>query len=258
MSYTSILVDVSDGIGTVTLNLPEKRNPLGEPVTSEVVHALNALAANAACRVVVVTGAGKAFCAGANLKGLQQTKALDDRAAYNHVIAVYKTIMNHPRPVIASVNGDAIGAGAGLVSFSDMAISSDKARFGYPEVLRGLTVGVTAVSLLRTVPRKFAFEMALTGKLIDAQEAWRLGLINRVVPRDDLPRATREMALHIASLSPEALRLCKETLLMVQDVEFNKALLFARDQRVLARLTEDAEEGMRAFLEKRPPQWKGR
>ncbi|MDO8532556.1 MAG: enoyl-CoA hydratase-related protein [Dehalococcoidia bacterium] len=256
MSYTSILMDVSDGIGTVTLNVPERRNPLGEPVTSEVVHALNALAADAACRVVVVTGVGKAFCAGADLKGLQQVKALDDRAAYNHVIAVYKTIMHHPRPVIASVNGDAVGAG--VVSFSDMAISSDKARFGYPEILRGLTVGVTMVSLLRTVPRKHAFEMALTGKLIDAQEAWRLGLVNRVVPHDELPRATREMALHIASLSPEALRLCKETILMVQDVEFNKALLVARDQRVLARLTEDAEEGVRAFLEKRPPQWKGR
>lgn len=258
MPYTTILVNVADGVSTITLNMPEKRNPLNAQVADELVQALDALAADAACRAIVVTGAGRAFSAGADLRAFQNVGALEDRATYNHLIEVNKKIINHPKPVIASVNGDALGGGAGLVTFCDMAIASDKARFGYPEVLRGLITGVTMVSLLRTAPRKYVFELALTGKLIDAQEAWRIGLVNKVVSHDQLPQATRELAMQLAGLSPAALKWCKETIQMLQDVEFNKALLVARDQRVLARLTEDAGEGVRAFLEKRPPRWKGR
>ena len=254
----AITVTSRGPVAWLTLNQPERRNPLDTQTCLDLAAALAELGRNATTRVVVITGAGKVFSAGADIREFRETGTFEDRAEYGARIDLCRALARLGKPSIAAVNGHALGAGAGLVSWCDLAVASDRARFGYPEIDRGISVGVTAVALLRLVGRKRATQLALLGESISAAEAERFGLINWVVPADQLEPRVNEVAGALAAKSPIALRLCREVLWTVEDVEYWKALEVARDLRVLSRTSADAREGTLAFLEKRPPVWHGR
>lgn len=253
-----ITLDRRGAIAWLTLNQPERRNPLDTPTCLELGRALEGIRADDGVRVAVITGAGQVFSAGADIREFRRTSTFEDRAEYGARIDLCRALAWLGKPSLAAVNGQALGGGAGLVAWCDLAVASERARIGYPEVDRGISVGVTAVSLLRLVGRKRATQLALLGESISAAEAERFGLINWVVPPDQLEARATEIAEALAAKSPIALRLCREVLWAVEDLEYWKALEVARDIRVLSRTAEDAREGTLAFLEKRPPVWQGR
>lgn len=251
----NVLVEARGPVAWVTLNQPERRNPLSTETCLELAGALGDLRRDRAIRAVVITGAGRVFSAGADIREFKETDTFEDRAEYGARIDVCRAIARLEKPSLAAVNGHALGAGAGLVSWCDLAIAAEQASFGYPEIDRGISVGVTAVALLRHVGRKRANQLSLLGERITAAEAERMGLINWVVPAEELEQRATEIAEALAAKSPSALRLCREVLWTVEDIEYWKALEVARDIRVLSRTAPDAREGTLAFLEKRPPVW---
>lgn len=253
-----IIVEARGPVTWLTLNQPDRRNPLDTQTCLDLAAALGAIRRDDSVRVVVITGAGRVFSAGADIREFKETSTFEDREEYGARIDLCRALARLGKPSLAAVNGHALGAGAGLVSWCDLAVASDRARFGYPEVDRGISVGVTAVALLRLVGRKRATRLSLMGEQISAAEAERFGLVNWVVPPEDLEAKVGEITAALAAKSPVALRLCREVLWTVEDLEYWKALEVARDIRVLSRTTADAREGTLAFLEKRTPVWQGR
>jgi enoyl-CoA hydratase/carnithine racemase len=260
MSYETILYEVQDGIATITLNRPEARNALNDQLLQELNAALRAAAEDEAVRVVVLTGAGdRAFCAGGDLSGLgvgrPALESYEGRAAYARV---FRQMARLGKPTLAAVNGHALGGGLGLVLGCDLAIAAERATFGTPEIRVGLFPMMVMALLFRNVGRKKGMELILTGERISAHEAERIGLINRVVPDDQFESAVAEMAGKLARHSPAALRLGRDAFYTMADMDFDSALEYLQGMLMLNLLTEDAQEGIRAFLEKREPVWKGR
>jgi enoyl-CoA hydratase/carnithine racemase len=244
-----------DGVACLTLNRPAQRNALSETLLQALRSTLAELAADPAVRVLLVAGAGPAFCAGHDLKEL---RALPDEAAARALFDLCGEVMlalrRFPHPVIAQVHGVATAAGCQLVASCDLAVAGDHARFATPGVNIGLFCSTPAVALTRNVAYKHAMEMLLTGDLIDAVTAQRIGLV-RVVPTGDLEVHTRELARQIASRPPAVLSLGKAA---VQDqLGLDEAAAYADMGAVMARnlLMAEAAEGIDAFLAKRPPRW---
>ncbi|MBI4589813.1 MAG: enoyl-CoA hydratase/isomerase family protein [Candidatus Rokubacteria bacterium] len=260
MSYETVLVESRAGVGTITLNRPEVRNALNATMVREIWEALQALEGDREIRVVILKGAGdKAFCAGADLKGLgDRGTTLQAREAFGGLAKILEGIPRMKKPVIAQVHGYALAGGCGLAVGCDLLVASDDAVFGLPEITVGLLPLMVMAPIFRAVGIKRGLPLVLTGEQITAREAYQLGLVTRVVARDELEPAARALAEKLASLSPTALGLAKEAAYTIQDMEYGKSLKYLRELITLVGLSDDAKEGIAAFFEKRPPRWTGR
>jgi enoyl-CoA hydratase/carnithine racemase len=248
-----------DGVAWLTLNRPAARNALSTGLMAEFQKALGAIAADKRTRVVVIAAAGPAFCAGHDLREL---RAHPERSFYEALFAqcsqLMSSIVRLPQPVIARVHGVATAAGCQLVASCDLAIAADEARFATPGVNIGLFCSTPMVALSRAVGRKPAMEMLLTGEMIDATEAQRLGLVNHVVPAADLDNAVSALARRIIAKSPLTLAIGKEAFYRQAELGIDAAYAYAGEVMTRNMMARDAEEGIDAFLEKRPPVWEGR
>lgn len=254
-----IVIDVDDFIATVTIDRPERRNALSGAVVEGLIDAFETLSRRDDVRVVVLTGAGdRAFCAGGDLGD----QAADGMLAMHHgrgrFADLLLTMTRSSKPIIARVNGHALGGGFGLALSCDLAVGSTNAQFGTPEIKLGLFPMMIMAVIQRNLGRKKAMELMLTGRRIDAQEAVALGVLNYAVAPDELDAKVRELAERIAGFSPAVLRLGREAFYKTQDMGFEAALRTLHNELTINTLAEDAAEGISAFLTKREPEWKGR
>ncbi len=255
-----VLLEKEGPIGWLSLNRPEKRNALSLEMMSAMLAKLAAIADDEDIRVVVMRGKGEAFCAGHDLREM----AGDDKDLHQFR-SIFKTcnrmmlsLHELPQPVIAQVHGIATAAGCQLVAASDLAVAADSARFATPGVKIGLFCTTPMIPVSRAVGRKRAMEMLLTGRFISAPEAERFGLVNRVVPRDQLTDETRKLALEIAQYSKFTVAFGKQAFYSQVDLDERSAYNFAKEAISMNCMADDAQEGMLAFLEKRQPHWQDR
>jgi enoyl-CoA hydratase/carnithine racemase len=247
------------GVATLTLNRPAARNALSVALMSAMEAALDAIAKDRAVKIVVIAGNGPAFCAGHDLKELRANPGRQHyQAAFAQCSRLMMSIVKLPKPVIARVHGVATAAGCQLVASCDLAVVSEEARFATPGVNIGLFCSTPMVALSRAIGRKPAMEMLLTGDLVAAEEARRLGLINRVVPAARLDDEVMTLARQIAAKSPLVLAIGKEAFYRQAEFGLEAAYAYASEVMTTNMLARDAEEGIDAFIEKRPPQWEGR
>ena len=260
MSYETLLIGQEGGVARITLNRPEVRNALSRTMIQELEVALAAAEADASAHVIVLAGAGdKAFCAGADLKGVgDRGTTLQARETFGGLARILEAMARMRTPVIAQVHGWALAGGCGLAAGCDIVIASEDARFGLPEIKVGLLPLMVMAPILRAVGRKRGLLMILSGEQVTAREAFEMGLVSRVVPRADLERETMALAKKLAAFSPTAVGLAKEAAYTIQDMDYGKSLRYLRELITLVGLSDDAKEGIAAFFEKRAPQWKGR
>jgi enoyl-CoA hydratase/carnithine racemase len=251
-----LLETLDSGVLRLTLNRPAARNALSVGLMSALGDALDRAAGNKACRVVVIAGAGPAFCAGHDLRELRSGHS---REAHEPVFAQCSALMQQivalPKPVIAAVHGIATAAGCQLVATCDLAIAAEDARFATPGVNIGLFCSTPMVALTRAVGRKAAMEMLLTGNLIDAEAARGLGLVNRVVPRAGLTAAAMDLAHQIAAKSALTVAIGKEAFYHQAELGLADAYRYAAEVMTRNMLARDAAEGIDSFLAKRKPVW---
>ncbi|NIY72901.1 enoyl-CoA hydratase [Marivivens donghaensis] len=251
---------VSDGIARIVMNAPARLNALSNDMLAELNDALNDIAESDA-RVVILSGVGKAFCAGHDLKEMQAGRQAEDKGAayfaslFDRCATMMKLVQSIPQPVIAQVHGVAVAAGCQLVATCDLAVAAEGTRFGVNGVNIGLFCSTPMVALTRNVPRKAAFEMLTTGRLIGTSEAKDIGLINRAVPAEDLEAETTALARTIADKLPSAVRHGKRAFYEQAQMTTEDAYAFAGDVMVANMLDRDTDEGITAFLEKRKPDW---
>lgn len=260
MTYATLLLDVSDGLARVTINRPDKLNALNGTVISELGDAATSLARDPAVRAVILTGAGpKAFVAGADISEIATQDPLEGKARSLRGQGVFRQFEQLGKPVIAAVNGFALGGGCELAMACHIRIASDNAKFGQPEVKLGIAPGYGGtVRLPRLVGRGRALELLLTGQIIDAAEAWRLGLVNRVVPADRLITECEALARMILEQGPQAVRAVLELVDAGYEMAQDDAFLLEANLFGLLSATTDMREGTAAFLAKRPPRFEGR
>jgi enoyl-CoA hydratase/carnithine racemase len=267
-----VIAESEGGILRLTINRPERRNAM----TWEVIATLRKAVADAredpSVRVLVLSGAGEeAFCSGADLGSMHrgvpagesadqagETSVLAQHEARGELAGLFEQLWGLGKPTIARVQGWAMAGGLGLALACDLVVASRRARFGAPEINVGLWPYMITVPMLRSMPPKKALELMLTGRVVDAEEADRLGFVTRLVDEQDLDRATDELAANLASKPPGSMRLGRDSFYSVLDMESDKALVHLRAMLTLTALTEDAVEGMEAFLEKRAPRWQSR
>lgn len=260
MAYSTLLLTTQDGIATVTVNRPDKLNALNATVIAELDQAIAVLERDSSVRGVILTGAGpKAFVAGADISELAGQSPLEGKARSLMGQAVFRRFEALRKPVIAAVNGFCLGGGCELAMACHLRIASENARFGQPEVKLGIGPGYGGtVRLPRLVGRGRALELLLTGGMIDAAEAWRIGLVNRVVPAERLlPEATATLATMLA-MGPLAVAAVLEAVDAGFEMPQAEALLLEANHFGLLSATADMREGMAAFLAKRNPQFEGR
>ena len=254
-----LLEERADGVLRLTLNRPEARNALSIGLMNALVEALGRAAEDPEARVVVIAGAGPAFCAGHDLRELRRDSR---RETYQRIFALCSELMlaivRLPKPVIAEVHGVATAAGCQLVATCDLAVAAEEARFATPGVNIGLFCSTPMVALSRAVGRKAAMEMLLTGELIDAATARSLGLVNRVVPRERLRDAVDGLARQIAGKSAVTVKIGKEAFYRQAELDLAAAYRYAAEVMTTNMLAEDAGEGIDAFLARRPPVWHDR
>jgi 2-(1,2-epoxy-1,2-dihydrophenyl)acetyl-CoA isomerase len=263
MNWEFVLFNKEDGIGTITLNRPDSLNALGGAMRQEILAALETAVTDEGVKVIVITGAGKAFCAGGDVKEFvsgtpraEATLAIDERPTRDKVVLL---IQSTGKPVIASVNGVAAGGGCNLALACDMRIASDRARFGETFVRRGIHPDWGGIWFLpRLVGYAKAVELIFSGEVIDAQEALRIGLVNKVVPHEELSKATKEFALKFMKSAPIPVAVAKKALQNYTRIDLTQALDHERLAHSLCWNTEDRQEGMKSFVEKRDPVFKGK
>lgn len=256
------VMEISEGVATVTLNRPASINALSEDVLDALQEILTGLCANRAAKAVILRGAGAHFCAGHNLKEMtaRRTDADGGTQYFNDLFAkcskMMMTIVSLPQPVIAEVTGIATAAGCQLVASCDLAIASEEARFATSGVNIGLFCSTPMVALSRNVPRKLAMEMLLLGDFISARRAAELGLVNRVVSLSDICDVTRDMARRIADKSPVAIEIGKKAFYAQTEMPLEEAYAYAGKTMARNMMARDAEAGIRAFIDKKPmPEW---
>lgn len=259
MAYTTLLFDLADGIATITINRPDKLNALNATVIAELDDAAGRVAREPEIRAALLTGAGsKAFVAGADIGEIGGQGARGGQARSRAGQQMMRRLERCGKPVLAAVNGFALGGGCELAMACHLRIASDSARFGQPEVKLGIGPGYGGtVRLARLVGRGRALELLLTGAMIDAQEAWRIGLVNRVVPADRLIDESTAMLRTILENGPLAIRACLELVDAGMDLGLDQALDLEAAWFGLLSETADMREGTRAFLEKRKPRFTG-
>jgi enoyl-CoA hydratase/carnithine racemase len=257
MKYEKVIVEVGQNyVAEVTLNRPDQLNALDSQMAEELYQALIELDADAKVRVVLLKGAGKSFCVGIDVHELSNKTALEYREWIERMERPLVAISKMKKPVIAQLHGVAAANGMGLVASADLVISADNARMGLTAINVGLNCVGPVLPVARCVGRKKALELLLYGNLISASEALALGLINKIVPKDELETQTRHFADELARKSPLAVQIAKSAFYYAEDMDYGKQ--FAYMNEAFARLctTDDAKEGVAAFFEKRKPIWK--
>jgi enoyl-CoA hydratase/carnithine racemase len=260
MSGAELLYEVEGAVVTITINRPERRNALSWTVISELRRAVARAKAEPEVRVVVLTGAGdQAFCAGADLTGMAEgagpAELHDGRG---ELAELFRDLWALGKPVIARVRGYALAGGFGLALACDLIVAADDAQFGTPEIGVGLWPYMITVPMLRSMPPKKALELMMTGRRVGAEEAERIGFVNRVVPAKRLDETVAELTAQLASTSPLIMRLGRDSFYAVIDQEADVALRLLHPLLSVTASTEDAVEGIGAFAERRAPEWKGR
>ncbi len=260
MSYTYVLLEKEEGIGVLTINRPEALNALDVNVLEDLRRAIGDIAGDDEIQVLIITGAGeKSFVAGADIKFMQPLTPVEGRAFGMVGQRVFREIEKLEKPVIAAVNGFCLGGGCELAMAADIRLASEKAKFGQPEVGLGITPGHGGTQRLpRLVGEGRAMELCLTGGMIDAQEAYRIGLVNRVHPAEELMNAAREMARRIAKNAPVAVRNSKVAINRGMQVDIDTAMAIESDLFGLCFSTADQKEGMDAFVNKRKAAFQGK
>jgi enoyl-CoA hydratase/carnithine racemase len=258
MSDNNVLLDKRDKIGFITLNRPQAMNTFNVPFARELNDALWAMEKDPEVRVVVIDANGKHFSTGIALDEFKGKTAKEYREFIHLMDEHNHTLARMKKPVIASVKGYALANGAGLSFACDLTVAAEDAKFGTTAINVGLICLGPAAPLARNVGLKKALEMVLTGDIISAAEAQRLGLVNKVVPNDKLEEATLELAGKLAAKSPLALQIGKAGIYGMMDVPYHKALDTLSDRFAALCCTDDAEEGVKAFLDKRKPEWRER
>ncbi len=255
-----VLVSLSDGVARVTINRPERRNAMSWSVVRGLRAAVRRAKEDSEIRVVVLTGAGDAaFCSGADLGGMAGHEGfVEVHQARGELASLFDDLWSLGKPTIARVQGWAMAGGFGLALACDLVVASERARFGAPEIDVGLWPFMITVPLVRSMPPKRALELMLTGRVVEAAEADRLGFVTRVVPHGELDRAVEELAATLAAKSPSVMKLGRDAFYAVWDMTAADALVHLHVMLTLTAQTEDAAEGISTFLEKRPPRWTGR
>lgn len=258
--FQRLLYENQDGIGIVTINRPEALNALNAEVMQELDSLVNDLSEDDSVKVVIITGAGgKAFVAGADIGEMRMMSAITGREWGKTGQAVFREIENLPKPVIAAVNGFALGGGCELAMACDIRLASDKARFGQPEVSLGIVPGFGGTQrLARLVGRGLAKEMLFTGGMIDAAEAYRIGLVSKLVPAAELMAEAISLARKIMANAPVAVRLAKAAVNEGLDADLETGVAYEAEVFGLCFATADQKEGMTAFIEKRKAGFSGR
>jgi enoyl-CoA hydratase/carnithine racemase len=260
VNFAAIRYAVGEHVATITIDREERRNALSWAVMSEMRAALAEAKADRDVHVVVLTGAGdKAFCAGADLTGMAEGAGFaelhDDRG---EMARLFRDMWELGKPTIARVRGFALAGGFGLALACDLVVAADDAQFGTPEINVGLWPFMITVPLTRSMPPKKALELMMTGRRVGAVEAEQIGFVNRVVPVDELDATVDELALSLAAKSPAIMKLGRDSFYAVWDQDAEDSLRLLHPMLTLVTQTEDSAEGIRAFAEKREPDWKGR
>ena len=260
MQYTTLTLDYDGPLALVTLNRPDKRNAISYELIDELLRALGEIE-QAAAQIVILTGAGKAFCSGMDLDNLRaitgrtEAENLADSAA---MARLFRTLYEFPKMTIAAVNGAAIAGGCGLATLCDFTVASAEAKFGYTEVRIGFVPAIVSAFLLRQVGEKDARDLLLTGRIISAEEALRIGLANEVVAPERLLERARELAASLLSNSPASLLATKRLLRGYAAESLDREIAAAIEENARIRRTADFSEGISSFLEKRNPRWTGK
>jgi methylglutaconyl-CoA hydratase len=260
MNYTTLHLTHTGSLATITLNRPEKRNAISYELIEDLLRAFGEVEKSPA-QVLILTGAGKAFCSGMDLENL---KALIGRSPEQNfkdsqtMVQLFRSLYEFPKVTIAAVNGAAVAGGTGLALLCDFTLAVPEAKFGYTEVRIGFVPAIVSTFLLRQVGEKQARDLLLTGRLFNAEEAYRMGLVNEIVPAENLMARAQELAAQIMESSPTSLRLTKRLLTEHARSELDAQIEAAVRENAAIRATEDFREGITSFLEKRKPHWSGK
>ena len=260
MAYSTLKLQTSGDIATITLSRPEKRNAISTEMMNDLMGALGEIETGSA-RVVILTGEGKAFSSGMDLAALKvlatQSPAenIEDARRFARLL---RRIWSFPKPTIAAVNGAAIAGGCGIATLCDFTLAAPEATFGYPEVRIGFLPANVAIFLMRQIAEKHARDLLLTGRIIDAAEAQRMGLVNQIVLGAELMAAAQTLAAALLASSPTSLLKTKKLLCDMAAPEVDRELELAIAESAQIRTTPDFREGLASFLEKRPPKWGGK
>ena len=261
MAYETILYEVDDdGVATLTLNQPDTRNALSTEMLRDVVDALESARADESVRCLVVTSSHeKVFSSGANLAGFgADVPLVHKHFGSDQIMRLFRLVAEMPKPTICAANGHVLAGALGIALACDLIIAKDSAGFGTPEINVGAFPFMIMALIYRNVPRKKTNELLLLGERISAEEAREAGIVNKVVAAEEFDDAVRSWATKLAAKSPVIMRLGKEAMFRQQDMPLFEALDYLRAQLTLALSTEDIQEGVKAFFEKRDPQWSGR
>ena len=258
-SSSTLTVAYEGAVAVLTLNRPEKRNAISYELIDDVLRALAEVEQSSA-QIVILTGSGKAFCSGMdldNLRSITGRSAEENRADSATMARLFRTLYEFPRVTIAAVNGPAIAGGCGLATLCDFTVASTEAKFGYTEVRIGFIPAIVSTFLVRQVGEKQARDLLLTGRIISAEEALRLGLASEVVSPEKLQERARELAASLLENSPASLLATKRLLKSYASEELDRQIAAAVGENARIRTTEDFREGVTSFLEKRSPRWTG-
>ncbi len=246
-----ILYHIANGIARITLNRPDKRNALHAELINAIKDGLTKSGGDAECRVVLLTGAGKDFCSGADLAGLEKTAqagVLDNMDDARNMAELFLTMRNHPYPIVAAVQGRALAGGCGLATACDIILASESAQFGYPEVNIGFVPAMVMAILRRSVSEKAAFELVATGEVISALRAREIGLVHHVYADDRFTDEVDAYATRLTKKSASAVMLSKRLLYQTDSMSFEAALEAGVQTNAIARMTEDCRRGVERFL----------
>lgn len=256
---SNVVFDVSGHVATITIDRPDRRNAINPDVVSGISEGLARAESEDLVRAVVLTGAGdKAFCAGGDLGGMGSEGAAQQHFIHAEVGELFSQMRKSRLPIVARVNGHALAGGFGLMLACDLVVAADDAEFGMPEVNLGLWPFMITAVVARDLPRKVALDLMLTGRRIPASEGERWGFVNRVVPRGDLDGAVDDLVAELVSKSPLIVKLGKNSFYNVEDTGFEDSLNYLAGMLTVTLGSEDTAEGVSAFFQKRPPEWKGR
>ena len=254
-----VLLSADGHVATVTLNRPDQRNPLSATMLRDLTSAFRWCQQEPDVRVVVLTGAGRVFCAGADLTSFDgEMSGLEKFRSRDLFVDLFVLMAELSKPIVGRINGHALAGGLGLASSCDILVTVDTATFGTPEINVGIWPMMIQAILSRNIPRKVLLEMEMLGQRMTAMQLQSLGVVNRVVPHEQLDITVSEIAGELAKKSPVAMRLGRDSFYRHQDMDFRAALHYLHGQFLLVSQTEDSREGIKAFFEKREPDFKGR
>ncbi len=257
--FSTLTLEYDGKLAIVTLNRPDKRNAISYELIDELLSALGEVESSTS-QILILTGAGKAFCSGMDLDNLRSIAGRtpeENRADSETMARLFRALYEFPKPTIAAVNGPAVAGGCGLATLCDFTLASTAAKFGYTEVRIGFVPAIVSSFLLRQVGEKHARDLLLTGRIVGADEALRIGLANEVVPPEKLLERARELAAALLQNSPASLLATKRLLRKYSSVELDGQIAAAVDENARIRTTADFREGVSSFLEKRDPRWTG-